>query len=73
MEEVRRILPDLSKLTKGGHFQLIEDRSVERGGCVLETGFGRVNCLIDDQFAILEEEIEKQYKAAMGTHNAGIS
>ncbi len=66
MEEVRRILPDLSILTKGGHFQLTEDNGITKGGCVLETGFGRINATIEDQLSTLEEEIENRYKISMG-------
>ena len=64
MEDVRRIMPDLSKLSKGGSFQLTEDHSIEKGGCILETGFGRVNATIDDQIKNLEEEIEQEYFSA---------
>ena len=70
MEEVRRILPDLSKLTKGGFFQLVEDNAIERGGCVLETGFGRINATIEDQLDVLEEEIENQFHSSMGAAGA---
>jgi flagellar assembly protein FliH len=61
-EEVKKILPDLSAVAKGGFFQVSEDRSVDRGGCILETGFGKINACIDDQLAALEEEIERQYQ-----------
>jgi flagellar biosynthesis/type III secretory pathway protein FliH len=61
MEEVRSILPDLSRLTKGGHFQLTEDHTIDKGGCILETGFGRINATIVDQLSMLEEEIENRY------------
>jgi len=66
MEEVRKLLPDISIITKGGHFQLSEDKAIERGGCVLETGFGKINACIEDQLASLEEEIERQYHSASG-------
>lgn len=61
MEDVRRLLPDLSKLTKGGQFQLTEDHAVEKGGCMIETGFGRINAGIDEQFGVIEEEIERLF------------
>ena len=61
MEEVKRMLPDLSRLTKGGNFQLTEDPSVKKGGCMLETGFGRVNATIDDQLEELIKVIDKEY------------
>jgi len=65
-EEVKKILPDISAVTKGGFFQLSEDKGVSRGGCVLETGFGKINACIDDQLAALEEEIERQFRASVG-------
>jgi flagellar assembly protein FliH len=61
MEDVRRLLPDLAKLTKGGHFQITEDNSIKKGGCILETGFGKINATIEDQLGMLEEEIEQQF------------
>jgi flagellar assembly protein FliH len=61
MEEVKRMLPDLSKLTKGGHFQLTEDLSVGKGGCILETGFGRINATIEDQLNEINEVLKKEY------------
>ena len=63
IEEVKRILPDLSKLTKGGRFQVIEDKSKERGGCILETGFGKINATIEDQLETLEEELDKLFNS----------
>jgi flagellar assembly protein FliH len=61
MEEVKKMLPDLSRLTKGGNFQLTEDPTVGKGGCILETGFGRVNATIDDQLDEIMKVIEKEY------------
>ncbi len=65
MEEVKRMLPDLSRLTKGGNFQLTEDPSVAKGGCMLETGFGRVNATIDDQLDEIIKVIDKEYLMSM--------
>jgi flagellar assembly protein FliH len=61
MEEVKKMLPDLSRLTKGGKFQLTEDPSVGKGGCMLETGFGRVNATIEDQLDEIIKVIDKEY------------
>ncbi|MFC1891239.1 FliH/SctL family protein [Thermodesulfobacteriota bacterium] len=66
MEDAKKLLPDLVKLTKGGNFQLTEDNSVTKGGCILETGFGRINATIEDQFESLEDEIEQQFKSNQG-------
>ncbi len=62
MEEVKKMLPDLSRLTKGGNFQLTEDPSVGKGGCMLETGFGRVNATIEDQLDEIIKVIDKEYR-----------
>lgn len=73
MEEVKTLLPDLSRLTKGGYFQLIEDNAMEKGGCALETGFGRVNGTIEDQLGMIEEEIKNQLQSAKGAPGAPLS
>ena len=61
MEEVKKMLPDMSRLTKGGNFQLTEDPSIGMGGCILETGFGRVNATIEDQLDEIIKAIDKEY------------
>ena len=66
MDEVKKMLPDISMITKGGHFQLSEDKAVNRGGCILETGFGKINACIEDQLSNLEKEIERQYNSFSG-------
>ena len=63
IEETKRMLPDLSRLTKGGNFQLTENNTVERGGCILETGFGKINATIDDQLKGLEEVISREFQS----------
>jgi flagellar assembly protein FliH len=73
MDEARKILPDLAKLTKGGHFELTGDNSIERGGCILETGFGKINATIDDQMSMLEEVIEQQYQSFRKEAGASLS
>jgi flagellar assembly protein FliH len=66
MEEAKRLLPDLAKLTNGGKFQLTEDNSVTKGGCILETGFGKINATIEGQMEMLEEEIKQQFQSING-------
>ncbi|GEM_PF-1440285 len=66
MDEVKKMLPDISMITKGGHFQLSEDKAIGRGGCILETGFGKINACIEDQLSNLEKEIERQYASFAG-------
>ena len=62
MEEVKKMLPDLLKLSKGGNFQITEDPSVGKGGCMLETGFGQVNATIDDQIDEIIKVIDQEYR-----------
>jgi flagellar assembly protein FliH len=59
MKEVQRVLPDLAQLHRLEGFELVEDRAVARGGCILETGFGRINGTIEDQLTMLKEELER--------------
>jgi flagellar assembly protein FliH len=59
MREVQRLLPDLAQLHRLEGFELVKDPAVERGGCILETGFGRINGTIEDQLAALKEELER--------------
>ena len=67
IDEVRRILPDLSALTKGGKFQLMEDKAIEAGGCLIETGFGRINSTIEDQLSMLEQIIQNEFETGKGS------
>jgi flagellar assembly protein FliH len=59
MEEVEKILPVLAAEAKAGRVQVLEDQTVKRGGCILQTGFGNVNATIDDQMALVEKEIQR--------------
>ena len=63
MEETRKLLPELAAKTKGGQFQMVEDHAIESGGCILETGFGRINATIEDQLGELEKEIEEEFRS----------
>lgn len=69
MEEVRRILPEIAELTKGGKFQVIEDHAIKRGGCVLNSGFGRINATLDDQIEMLEKEIDEELRCSRGARS----
>ncbi|MBW1802636.1 MAG: hypothetical protein JRJ85_18120 [Deltaproteobacteria bacterium] len=64
MGEVKALLPDFAAMGKGGQFQLIEDHSIQRGGCIMETGFGRINATIEDQLKELEKTIDQQFEAS---------
>jgi flagellar assembly protein FliH len=62
MDEIKQLMPELTAKTKGGQLELVEDHAIERGGCILKTGFGRINATIDDQFGMLEKALEKAFK-----------
>jgi flagellar assembly protein FliH len=58
MREIQRLLPDLAQIHRLEGFEVTEDRAVTRGGCVLETGFGRINGTIEDQLDMIKQEME---------------
>jgi len=62
MEAVRELLPDLAAMNKGAEFQLIEDNAIKRGGCILETGFGKINATIEGQLEVLEQKVDQEFK-----------
>ncbi len=61
MEEIRRVLPELASMAQGGRFQVTEDETVDRGGCLLETGFGRINATISEQLSVIDKVIEQTF------------
>lgn len=66
MEEVQRIVPSLASVARANRIQVVEDRVIERGGCLLETGFGSVNATLQDQLGVLEEELDRMLKNCKG-------
>lgn len=51
-------LQDFIKLVEGGgNIQILEDSSVDMGGCVVETDFGEIDARIANQFLELEARI----------------
>jgi flagellar assembly protein FliH len=66
MEDVQAIVPSLAAATGATRLQIVEDRAVERGGCLLETGFGSVNATLQDQLSLLERDLERVYKDGSG-------
>ena len=60
MEKVKETLPELRTGKKIENIELIEDPSVARGGCILQTGFGTINATIEDQLAAIAEELEDE-------------
>lgn len=63
MEKVTEALPEIKAEKKIDNIELAEDPAVERGGCVLETGFGTINANIEDQFATIAEELEEELRS----------
>ena len=63
MEVVRGLVPEFTAVTKGSKPRITEDPSIERGGCILETGFGRINATIESQLATLQRELEAEFYA----------
>jgi flagellar assembly protein FliH len=62
LREVRRLSSDLSETYRIGNLQVAEDKSIRRGGCIIETGFGRINATIDDQLAELAREMTEEFE-----------
>jgi flagellar assembly protein FliH len=62
LREVRRLSSDLSETYRIGKLQVAEDPSIRRGGCIIETGFGRINGTIDDQLAELAREMTEEFE-----------
>ena len=73
MEAVKELLPELSAVNKRAEFQIIEDNAIEKGGCILETGFGKINATIADQLAILEKEIDQEFRSHQGELNGTLT
>jgi flagellar assembly protein FliH len=66
MEEMQRIVPSLASGTRASRIQVVEDRIIERGGCLLETGFGSVNATLQDQLGVLEGELDRVLRNCKG-------
>jgi flagellar assembly protein FliH len=61
MKILEPYLPELAESRKIERFELAEDHCIEPGGCVLETGFGRINATIGNQITRLEKELEEAF------------
>jgi flagellar assembly protein FliH len=70
MEAVKGLLPELASTTKGAKLEIAEDPTIERGGCILETGFGRINATIESQLATLQKELEAEFHARLDRSHA---
>jgi flagellar assembly protein FliH len=63
MKILEPYLPALIATKKVERFELAEDHCIDPGGCILETGFGRINATIENQLAELETELEEAFCA----------
>jgi flagellar assembly protein FliH len=51
-------IKDFIRMAEGANdMQVVEDSTVEPGGCVIETDFGEINARISSQLAELEDKI----------------
>jgi flagellar assembly protein FliH len=63
MKNLEPYLPELVEEKKIQRFELAEDHCIGPGGCILESGFGRINATIESQFDALEAEIEDFFQS----------
>jgi len=63
MKNLEQYLPELAEEKKIERFELAEDNCVDPGGCILESGFGRINATIESQLDELETEIEDLFQS----------
>lgn len=63
MEEMRRILPELAAWAEEDAFQVVEDETLERGGCLLETGFGTINATVSEQCNVIEKALDEVFRS----------
>jgi flagellar assembly protein FliH len=63
MKNLEQYLPELAEDKKIQRFELAEDNCVGPGGCILESGFGRINATIEGQLDELKTEIEDLFQS----------
>jgi flagellar biosynthesis/type III secretory pathway protein FliH len=67
MKILEPYLPEFATDNKIENLELAEDHCVEPGGCILETGFGRINATLEGQLAELEMEMKEAFHTREGT------
>ena len=73
MKEVQKHLPDLAVTNQVEQLTLVEDRAIEKGGCILETGFGKINATLEEQISYLRKELEEELECRKGETCGGLS
>lgn len=66
MKHLEAYLPEVAMEQKIRRFELAEDSCVDPGGCVLETGFGRINAGLESQLDELEKVIQEAFHHKLG-------
>ncbi len=60
-ETVRVILKDeISDSATDKKVEVVPDRSIQRGGCLIETDFGTIDARIEQQLASIEDELQSE-------------
>ena len=61
VKNLEPFLPELAEEEKIQRVELAEDSCVDPGGCILESGFGRINATIKSQIEELETELDDHF------------
>ncbi|MBW1680136.1 MAG: hypothetical protein JRF59_04855 [Deltaproteobacteria bacterium] len=66
LEVVQAHLPRLTERSGVDRYEVVQDPAIQRGGCILETGFGRINGSLADQLLRIEKELEREFETIHG-------
>jgi len=58
LEDVKKYTENLTVLNKFSDFRVIEDESIQRGGCIVETSYGYIDAQIDMQMEKIKEVLQ---------------
>jgi len=58
LEDVKQYTENLTILDKFSDFRVIEDESIQRGGCIVETSYGYIDAQIDMQMEKIKEILQ---------------
>lgn len=62
-EEFMKMVEDIRNVT------ILEDSTVDKGGCIIETDFGNIDARISSQFEEIEDRIKELMPITMGEHS----